>query len=101
MHAPLEEGDRARSYLNALRDPGPKIKGVRRPLQGEPDPAFCLQDDFIAKVRALPEHGFSFDLCVTHAQLPAVTELVRRCPDTTSILNHLGKPDVRANRLEP
>lgn len=100
-HAPLEHGPRTRAYLDALRDLGPKIKGVRRLLQGEPDPAFCLRADFVAGVRLLPEYGFSFDLCVTHTQLPAVVQLVRRCPETTFILDHLGKPDVKGGRLEP
>lgn len=100
-HAPLEYGGRTRPYLDALRDLGPTIKGVRRLLQGEPDPEFCLRDDFIAGVRLLPEYGFSFDLCVTHTQLPAVIRLVERCPETTFILDHLGKPDVKGGRLEP
>lgn len=100
-HAPLEYGTRTRSYLDALRDLGPNIKGVRRLLQGEPDPEFCLRDDFIAGVCLLPEYGFSFDLCVTHDQLPAVVQLVRRCPETTFILDHLGKPDVKGGRLKP
>ena len=100
-HAPLEVGPQIRPYLNALRDLGPKIKGVRRPLQGEPDPAYCLRDHFVSGIRLLPEYGFSFDICVTHTQLPAVTELVRRCPQTTFILDHLGKPDVKGGRLEP
>ncbi len=100
-HAPLEYGGRTRSYLEALRDLGSNIKGVRRLLQGESDPEFCLRDDFIAGVRALPDYGFSFDVCVTHDQLPAVIQLVRRCPETTFILDHLGKPDVKGGRLEP
>ncbi|CAA9587687.1 MAG: L-fuconolactone hydrolase [uncultured Truepera sp.] len=99
-HAPLEYGTRTRSYLAALRNLGPKVKGVRRLLQGEPDPKFCLRDDFIAGVRLLPKYRFSFDICVVHTQLPAVIELVRRCPDTTFILDHLGKPDAKGGRLE-
>lgn len=100
-HAPLEYGKRAGRYLDALRALGPRIKGVRRLLQGETDPEFCLQAGFLEGIRALPEYGFSFDICVTHDQLPAVTELVRRCPETRFILDHLGKPDARAGRLEP
>lgn len=100
-HAPLEYGTRTRGYLDALAALGGRIKGVRRNLQGEADPAFCLQEDFLEGVRLLPEYGFSFDICIKHPQLPAVTEMVRRCPETTFILDHLGKPDARAGELEP
>src|SRR2546429_4904605 len=31
---------------------------------------------------------------IRHRQLPAVTELVRLCPNTQFILDHLGKPHV-------
>jgi L-fuconolactonase len=72
----------ARSFLDALAAIGPLARGVRRLLQHEPDPDFCLRPGFVRGVRLLPEYGFSFDLCVFAHQLPAVIELVRRCPET-------------------
>jgi L-fuconolactonase len=74
---------------------------VRRLLQGERDPAFCLQPGFIRGVELLPDFGFSFDICVKHHQLPAVVELVRRCPGTRFVLDHVGKPDIAAGLLDP
>lgn len=100
-HAPLEYGERGRSYLDALATLGPRVKGVRRLLQSEPNPEFCLREDFLRGVRMLPTYGFSFDLCIVPTQLPAATELVRRCPDTLFILDHLGKPNAKAGELEP
>lgn len=100
-HAPLEYGERARHYLDALAALGPRIKGVRRNLQSEADPEFCLCEAFLEGVRMLPEYSFSFDICIKHHQLPAVTEMVRRLPETTFILDHLGKPDAKAGELEP
>lgn len=99
--APVEHGERVRSYLAALQAISPLIKGVRRNLQDEQDPAFCLQEDFVQGVQLLPTYGFSFDLCVRHWQLPAVIELVRRCPDTSFILDHLGKPAIKEHLLDP
>lgn len=99
--APLEEGERVRTFLDALVALGPLIKGVRRITQGEPDPAFCLEPGFVRGARILPEYGLSCDLCITHSQLPATTELVRRCPETSFVLDHLGKPDVRGGGLDP
>jgi L-fuconolactonase len=99
--APVEYGERTHAYLAALQATSPLIKGVRRNLQDEQDAAFCLQDDFVQGVRLLPTYGFSFDLCIRHWQLPAVVELVRRCPDTPFILDHLGKPAIKAQVLDP
>src|SRR5262245_21372712 len=41
--APLEHGEQVRSFLEALVALDPRIKGVRRIVQSEPDPAFCLR----------------------------------------------------------
>ncbi len=98
--APLEYGSRTRSYLNALRDLGPLVKGVRRNVQDEQDPAFCVQPSFVRGVRMLAEYGFSCDLCVRHYQLAATVELVRQCPQVSFVLDHLGKPDIKGAALE-
>jgi L-fuconolactonase len=100
-HAPLEDGLRARAFLDALVQISPLVKGVRRLTQGEPDPAFCLRPDFVEGVRLLASYGLSCDLCINHLQLAATAELVRRCPEVSFMLDHLGKPPVRAGELEP
>src|ERR1700720_4459069 len=99
-HAPLEKGDAVRAELELLGG-RPLVKGVRRSLQDERDPGFCLRPDFIAGVKLLAEFGFTFDLCVQHRQLPCVLELVRRAPQITFVLDHFGKPDVRRGKMEP
>ena len=100
-NAPLEYGSRARGYLEALSALGPKIKGVRRLLQEERDPAFCLRPDFVTGVQLLPEFGFSFDICIKHYQLPGVIELVKRCPQNSFILDHIAKPAIKSGELDP
>jgi len=99
--APVERGLAVREHLEALMALSPLIKGVRRNIEDEADANFCLQPAFIAGVRLLAEFGLSFDLCLKHWQLPAVTELVGRCPDTAFILDHLGKPDIKQGTLDP
>ena len=99
--APLEHGECVRSYLKALVRAGPLIKGVRRLTQGEPDAAFCLRPDFVRGAQLLPEFGLTCDLCIKHWQLEPTTELVRRCPGTQFILDHIGKPDIKAHLLDP
>ena len=99
--APVERGAAVREHLESLAAISPLIKGVRRNLQDEAEPDFCLQPDFVAGARLLAEFKLSFDLCIKHWQLPYVIELVRRCPDTTFILDHLGKPGIKQRLLDP
>jgi L-fuconolactonase len=99
--APLEHGDQCRAYLTELVGIDSRIKGVRRIIQFEPDPDFCLQPDFVRGVQMLPEYDLSFDLCINHMQLPQTIELVRRCPDTSFMLDHIAKPDIAGRNLDP
>jgi L-fuconolactonase len=98
--APVERGNAIREHLESLVAISPLIKGVRRNLQDEAELDFCLRPDFVAGVRLLAEYQLSFDLCIKHWQLPYVIELVRRCPDTAFILDHLGKPDIKEQLLD-
>ena len=77
------------------------VRGVRHNLQDYSDPGHCLRPAFIDGVRAVGARGWTFDLCVRHAQLPACTALVRACPETTFVLDHAGKPYVRGGVLDP
>ncbi len=98
--APIERGDAVREHLELLLAISPLIKGVRRNIQDETEPDYCLRPDFVAGVRLLAEYNLSFDLCIKHWQLPGVTELVRRCPNTAFILDHLGKPDIKQQQRD-
>ena len=99
--APIEDGVRARSYLDALVAVSPLIKGVRRLIQTEDDPQFCLTPDFVAGVQLLAEYGLTFDLGIRHNQLAAAAELARRCPGVEFILDHLAMPPIKDRQLEP
>ncbi len=100
-YAPVEYGEQVRAFLAALAASGPRVKGVRRILQSEPDPEFCLRPGFVRGVQILPEYGLSFDICIYHHQLAGVIDLVRRCPDTSFILDHVAKPNIKEHLLDP
>jgi L-fuconolactonase len=99
--APVDYGEQLRSYLDALVAVSPLVKGVRRILQSEPDASICLRDDFVRGVQLLAEYNLSFDICIIHHQLPSAIELVRRCPQTRFMLDHIAKPDIKGHVLEP
>ncbi|MGH2863517.1 MAG: amidohydrolase family protein [Solirubrobacteraceae bacterium] len=91
-HAPLEQGSGVEVLLDQLAR-RPLVVGVRRLLQHEP-PALLADPALVEGTRLLAGRGLTSDLCVTMEQLPAVTKLVRACPHTSFVLDHLGKPAV-------
>ena len=97
--APLERGEAVGQYLAALVK-YPLVKGVRRLIQSE-GPGFCLQADFVAAVKRLPEFNLSFDICIKHNQLGEVIRLVEQCPGVAFVLDHVGKPNIKDHLLEP
>ena len=98
--APLEQGDGARSALEKLAG-NPLVKSIRRIIQFEPDPDFCLRPDFIEGLQALPDYDLTFDICIAHVHMANTLRMVAQCPDVTFILDHIGKPDIAAQLFEP
>lgn len=98
--APLEKGEAATDSLAGLAA-NPHVRGIRRIIQFETDPEFCLQPDFVRGVQLLADFGMSFDICIKCHQMENTIKLVRRCPDVRFILDHIGKPNIRERELEP
>jgi L-fuconolactonase len=98
--APLEKGEAVRDDLRHLAMV-PRVKGVRRLIERESAPDFCTRPAFLQGLRALRDFRLSFDICITHDQLPMATEMVRACPDVSFILDHIAKPDIRSGLREP
>ncbi|MCA1645969.1 MAG: amidohydrolase family protein [Chloroflexi bacterium] len=99
--APIEDGATVRTYLNELRAISPRIRGVRQLIQSESDPDFPVRPGILEGLRLLPEYGLSFDICIQHHQLARTIEMVRACPETFFVLDHLGKPNVKDRQLAP
>jgi len=98
--APLELGAAALPALEKLAA-NPRIKGIRRIIQFEPDIEFCLQPSFIEGVQLLPRYDLSFDICIIHYQMANTIKMVAQCPDVLFILDHIGKPDIKNGLLDP
>jgi L-fuconolactonase len=98
-YAPLHLGAAAAAHVRVLAGE-PLVVGVRWLLQGRPDRTIT-DAHLIAGIRMLPDSGLTFDLCATHEQLPQVSRLVRSCPETRFVLDHLGKPAVRDGGFDP
>jgi L-fuconolactonase len=98
--APLEKGGDAHADLARLAA-NPLVKGIRRIIQFEADPEFCLQPGFVRGVQSLSRHGLSFDLCINHRQLANTLKLVRQCPNVRFVMDHIAKPDIKTGLLDP
>ena len=96
----LEEGARVEGALAELAAME-HVKAVRRLIEFEPDVDFCLQPGFVEGVKLLAKYDLSFDICVKHFQLANAVELVRCCPDVRFVLDHIGKPPIRAGQFDP
>ena len=96
----VEHGAAVREEIERLLAIGP-LRGIRRQIQNRPEQGWCLQPGFVEGVRVLADFGLPFDICIKSHQLGDATELVRRCPDVTFVLNHLGKPGIAAGSREP
>jgi L-fuconolactonase len=97
---PLERGPALEPEMARLASL-PVMRGVRRLIQNQPDPDFVLKPDFLAAVKLLPRYELSFDICIFHHQLKNTLEFMRRCPDVSFILDHIGKPGIKAGLFEP
>jgi L-fuconolactonase len=78
-----------------------KLKGVRHVVQDEPDDKFILRDDFNTGIRALAEFDLVYDILIYERHLPAAIEFVDRHPQQRFVLDHLAKPRVKDNQVEP
>ena len=100
-YAPIEYGEQVRAYLDELVQTKPLLKGIRRLTQGEGDINFAAQPRFVRGAQILGEYGLSCDLCIRHPMLPGLVELVRQCPNTQFILDHIGKPNIKHQQITP
>ena len=78
-----------------------KLKAVRHVLQGEPDDNFILRKDFNEGIRTLREFGLAYDILILEKHLPQTIKFVDMHPDQIFILDHIAKPRIKENLVEP
>jgi L-fuconolactonase len=98
--APLEDGGAVEEALRAMAA-DPRVKGVRRIIEFEEDPDFCLRPGFVRGVQLLGEAGLHCELTIGPRNFPNVMKLIEASPGTRFILDHIGCPDIKAGRLQP
>jgi len=79
----------------------PKLRSLRHVLQGEPDERYMLRADFNRGLAALQLHNLAYDILIFERHLPQSIELVDRHPEQVFVLDHIAKPRIKDNLLEP
>jgi L-fuconolactonase len=96
----MDEGDETSKALEAMRNYA-LLRGVRHLIQGHVGtPGWACRPAMIEGVRQLANYGLVFDICVLHSQLSDAVKLVRACPDVIFVLDHIGKPGIRAGLID-
>ena len=81
--------------LETLRR-NPLLKGLRHVVQTEHD-GFLDDPSFNRGVAALLPTSLVYDLLIFARQLPEATRFVDRHPHQSFVLDHIAKPDIKAN----
>ena len=79
----------------------PRFVGVRHVVQDEPDDRFMLLPEFVRGISRLEHFGLTYDILIFPKQLSAAHELVLQFPRQPFVLDHIAKPLIKDNVLEP
>ena len=82
-------------------DNGDRLVGIRHLVHDEPDPEWLLRDEVLGGLGVVAEAGLVYDLLVRARELPAATEVARRFPGLRLVLDHLAKPSISTQQIEP
>lgn len=85
----------------ALYAAHPRLVGVRHVVHDEPDDNFMLRPDFLRGLEALAEFDLAYDLLLFPKHLPVAAQVVQQFPRQRFVLDHIGKPLIKAGTLAP
>ena len=83
------------TILETLRQ-NPLLKGLRHVVQAEPD-GFLDAPAFNRGIAAMLPTKLVYDILIFARQLPEATRFVDRHPQQSFVLDHIAKPDIKAN----
>lgn len=78
----------------------PRFKGVRHPVQDEPDDGWLVREGVLAGLAELARRRIPYDLLLYPRHLPLVPRLLDRVPDLRVVIDHLAKPPIASGCLE-
>ena len=98
----LESTDIRPQLDQYLSHPGGKnLVSIRDIAQDKPDPNWFLREDVIKNIHRIAEYGLTFDILTKPPQLAAAVEMVKQSPHNTFVLDHISKPYIAKNEMQP
>ncbi len=77
------------------------VKGFRHIVQAETQPNFLRRKDFCRGIGLLEKFNFTYDLLIQPQHVVFATELCSQFPTQKFVVDHLAKPNIRQQQLEP
>lgn len=97
----MESDDITEALESHLSHPAAKrLVSIRDLAQYQEDPRWLMRDNVVRNVKRLGARGLGFDLLTLPPQLAAAVDLVRACPDTQFILDHISKPYIAKGEID-
>ena len=85
-----------------LQAPGASyLKGIRDVAQDLPDSNYLAKPQSIATVQQLGKMGLTYDILTKTPELKAAIALVKACPNVQFVLDHISKPYIAKEEIEP
>ncbi|MCR9294374.1 MAG: amidohydrolase family protein [bacterium] len=76
------------------------LKSARHVVHDEPDDAFILGEDFNRGVSLLKNYGLVYDILIFAKHLKNTIEFVDRHPEQMFVVDHIAKPNIRADQFD-
>ena len=77
------------------------LKGIRDVAQDLPDSNYLAKPQSIATVQQLGKMGLTYDILTKTPELKAAIDLVKACPEVQFVLDHISKPYIAKEEIEP
>ena len=95
-YLPIEKGNKVIPEIEQLTA-RKIVRGIRHGVNKE----LMANREFIQGLQLLPHHNLSFDLNISSSLMPEAISMIRQCPDTSFILDHLGNPNIKEKEINP
>ena len=79
----------------------PLLKGLRMLIHDRPDTDFASSPAHLRGVKLLESHGLAYDLLLKPPHITAAIDLVDALPNQVFVLDHIAKPDIKGEVMEP
>lgn len=78
-----------------------KLKGLRELIHDMPDPEYCVSSEHKQAINRLGRHNLTYDLLLRPEHIEPATRLVDAFPQQPFVIDHIGKPDIAREEIDP